>query len=183
MGHSCKWNYHLFIIKTNSQGLLSIPLFSFITFRSCRSLDGKHTVFGKLVGGAETLTELEKIEVDNKDRPIEDIIIQKVHVFVDPYEEVDEQLAKERAEAAALKASEEKALAGTSSTADKKKKDATKLTVFREGVGKYLNKGALKSDLKSLPSSSGGGSAVEESTGGGSAKKQKRYDFGGFKSW
>lgn len=164
---------------------MSIHRFSFITFRSCRSLDGKHTVFGKLVGGAETLTELEKIEVDNKDRPIEDIVIQKVHVFVDPYEEVDEQLAKERAEAAALKASEEKALAGTSA-AEKKKKEATKLTVFREGVGKYLNKGALKSDLKSLPSSSssgGAGLSVEEGTSGGSAKKQKRYDFGGFKSW
>lgn len=162
---------------------MSIHYFSFITFRSCRSLDGKHTVFGKLVGGAETLTELEKIEVDNKDRPIEDIVIQKVHVFVDPYEEVDEQLAKERAEAAALKASEEKALAGTSA-AEKKKKEATKLTVFREGVGKYLNKGALKSDLKSLPSSSSSGAgSVEEGTSGGSAKKQKRYDFGGFTSW
>lgn len=51
---------------------------SFITYRSCRHLDGKHTIFGKLVGGLDTLNEMEKIEVDNKDRPIEDITIEKV---------------------------------------------------------------------------------------------------------
>lgn len=54
------------------------PFYSFITYRSCRHLDGKHTIFGKLVGGMDTLNEMEKIEVDNKDRPIEDIVIEKV---------------------------------------------------------------------------------------------------------
>ena len=148
----------------------NLSISSFITFRSCRSLDGKHTVFGKLVGGAETLNELEKIEVDNKDRPIEDIIIQNVHVFVDPYEEVDEQLAKERAEA---KEKEDKEKAASSSGAAAKKKEP-KLTVFREGVGKYLNKAALKPQ----PAESAASGSVEVP-----AKKQKRYDFGGFKNW
>lgn len=55
-------------------------------------MDGKHTIFGKLVGGLDILTEMEKIEVDNKDRPIEDIIIQKCQVFVDPFTEADEQV-------------------------------------------------------------------------------------------
>lgn len=123
------------------------------------------------MGGAETLNDMEKIEVDNKDRPIEDIIIQKVLVFVDPYEEVDEQLAKERAEAAAANALEVKALVGTA--AAKKNKDQ-KLTVFREGVGKYLNRAAVKGQ--------GTGGAGDEATAGPS-KKQKRYDFGGFKTW
>lgn len=146
---------------------------SFITFRSCRTLDGKHTVFGKLVGGAETLNDLEKIEVDNKDRPIEDIVIQNVLVFVDPYQEVDEQLAKERAEAAASsKAAEEKAMPGMA-----KKKEA-KLTVFREGVGKYLKKGAAKN----VPPSTAG-TSMDVTTPVIPEKKQKRYDFGGFKSW
>lgn len=40
----------------------------------------------------DTLTEMEKIEVDNRDRPIEDIIIIKAQVFVDPYAEADEQV-------------------------------------------------------------------------------------------
>lgn len=64
----------------------------FITYRSCRHLDNKHTVFGKVVGGVETLSEMERIEVDNKDRPIEDIVFIKGQVFVDPYEEADEQV-------------------------------------------------------------------------------------------
>lgn len=67
-------------------------MFSFITFRSCRHLDGKHTVFGKVVGGLDTLTALERVEVDNKDKPIEDLIIQKAQVFVDPYQEAEEQV-------------------------------------------------------------------------------------------
>lgn len=40
----------------------------------------------------ETLSEMERIEVDNKDRPIEDIVIIKAQVFVDPYQEADEQV-------------------------------------------------------------------------------------------
>lgn len=66
--------------------------FSFITYRSCKHLDNKHTIFGKLVGGMETLSEMERIEVDNKDRPIEDIIFINAQIFVDPYEEADEQV-------------------------------------------------------------------------------------------
>lgn len=70
-----------------------MPLFnSFITFRSCRHLDGKHTVFGRVVGGLDTLTAMERVETDNKDRPIEDIIVERAQVFVDPYQEADEQV-------------------------------------------------------------------------------------------
>ncbi|PSN47120.1 Peptidyl-prolyl cis-trans isomerase-like 2 [Blattella germanica] len=42
--------------------------------------------------GLDTLTAMEKVETDNKDRPIEDIIIEKAQVFVDPYQEADEQV-------------------------------------------------------------------------------------------
>lgn len=67
-------------------------VFSFITYRSCKHLDNKHTIFGHVVGGMETLSEMERIEVDNKDRPIEDIVLIKAQVFVDPYQEADEQV-------------------------------------------------------------------------------------------
>ena len=33
---------------------------------------------------------MEKIGTDNKDRPVEDIIIEQTQIFVDPFEEVDE---------------------------------------------------------------------------------------------
>jgi len=62
----------------------------FITFRSCKHLDEKHTVFGRVVGGLETLSEIERIETDNKDKPIEDINFISAQVFTDPYEELDE---------------------------------------------------------------------------------------------
>ena len=35
---------------------------------------------------------MEKVETDNKDRPIEDIVIEKAQVFVDPYQEAEEQV-------------------------------------------------------------------------------------------
>merc|ERR1711894_683878 len=68
----------------------------FITYRSCKHLDGKHTIFGRVVGGAESLSAIENVGTDNKDRPIEDIIIQKVTVFSDPFTKVDEELNNER---------------------------------------------------------------------------------------
>jgi len=55
-------------------------------------LDGKHTVFGRVVGGLETLSAIERIETDNKDRPIEDIVIEGAQTFVDPYAEADEEV-------------------------------------------------------------------------------------------
>ncbi len=67
---------------------------SFITYRSCKHLDGKHTVFGKLVGGIDTLANMERVNTDNKDCPIEDLVIEKCHVFVDPYTEADEEVTR-----------------------------------------------------------------------------------------
>lgn len=40
----------------------------------------------------ESLTEMEKIEVDNKDRPIEDIVVIKTQIFVNPFAEAEEQV-------------------------------------------------------------------------------------------
>lgn len=95
-------------------------------------MDKKHTIFGKVVGGIETLNEMERIEVDNKDRPIEDIILMRAQVFVDPYEEADEILAKERAEEIQKQAAE-------AEEKKKKIKAAQQLTVFKSGIGKYIN--------------------------------------------
>ncbi|XP_018336091.1 RING-type E3 ubiquitin-protein ligase PPIL2 [Agrilus planipennis] len=109
----------------------------FITYRSCKHLDNKHTVFGKVVGGVETLNEMERIEVDNKDRPIEDIVLLNAQVFVNPYDEADEQLAKEREVQAAVDKIE----------AEKKVvQKKIELKPFKEGVGKYINPKILKKD-------------------------------------
>ncbi|CAH1985559.1 unnamed protein product [Acanthoscelides obtectus] len=115
----------------------------FITFRSCRQLNNKHTVFGRVVGGIETLNEVEKIEVDNKDRPIEDIILLQAQIFVNPYDEADEQLAKERQED--LEA-QQKELAKKNQKAESQKE----LRVFRTGVGKYINPNSAKGEDKDV---------------------------------
>lgn len=58
----------------------------FITFGPQPSLDGKHTVFGKVVGGMKVLDEMEKVE-RRGERPVEPITIHEVTVFVNPFEE------------------------------------------------------------------------------------------------
>ena len=67
----------------------------FITYRLCMHLNNKHSVFGKVVGGFEVIDEIEKIETDKKDVPISEVKILTTIVFVDPFQEVDDQLSRE----------------------------------------------------------------------------------------
>lgn len=48
------------------------------------------------MGGLDTLNAIEHVEVDNKDRPIEDIIIEVAQVFVDPFAEAEELVCKDK---------------------------------------------------------------------------------------
>ncbi|CAG8490353.1 6447_t:CDS:10 [Acaulospora colombiana] len=66
----------------------------FFTFRPCTHLDNKHTIFGKLVGGKEVLDKMESVPTDDSDRPLSEIRITDVTVFVDPYEEYKNRLEK-----------------------------------------------------------------------------------------
>uniref|UniRef100_A0A1A9X4W7 RING-type E3 ubiquitin-protein ligase PPIL2 n=1 Tax=Glossina brevipalpis TaxID=37001 RepID=A0A1A9X4W7_9MUSC len=142
----------------------------FITYRSCKHLDGKHTVFGKLVGGIETLQRMEQIEVDNKDRPIENIVIESTQVFVDPFKEAIEQLTRERAEEA------EKRENATNEVKNQKRLSEP-LKVYRQGVGKYLNLQATKTSLKE--------SEPNTTLFNGSMRKKSssKLGFGDFSKW
>lgn len=103
--------------------------------------------------------------MDNKDRPIEDIVIETSQVFVNPFAEALEQLAKEREEEAASK--EE-----TVKKAEQEKRMKEPLKVYREGVGKYLKlQAAVKKPETPLPA---GQAAKKKKLGGG---------FGNFSSW
>lgn len=59
--------------------------FSFITFKSCPHLDGKHSVFGKIVSGLDFLDRVEGLAVNDKDVPKEDIKIEDTIVITNPY--------------------------------------------------------------------------------------------------
>ncbi|KAM7541013.1 hypothetical protein Aperf_G00000021067 [Anoplocephala perfoliata] len=91
-------------LKHDSRGVLSMANAGpnsnksqfFITFRPCPQLNRKHTVFGKVVGGLDTLDKVELVETDKDDRPLEDVKLISTQVFVNPFKEVDEMLARER---------------------------------------------------------------------------------------
>ncbi|KAI8637453.1 peptidyl-prolyl cis-trans isomerase-like 2 [Parasitella parasitica] len=81
----------------------------FITYAPAPQLDGKHTVFGKVVGGLDVLKKLEAIPVDEKDRPERDIKIKQIQVFVDPFEEYQTRLKKKLSHEANREAEDEEA--------------------------------------------------------------------------
>lgn len=53
----------------------------FITQVATPWLDGKHTVFGTVVNGAEVIDAIAKVEKGAQDKPKEDVVLQKVSVF------------------------------------------------------------------------------------------------------
>ncbi|EFC43348.1 predicted protein, partial [Naegleria gruberi] len=59
----------------------------FITFKETPHLDNKHTVFGKLVGGLKLLQKIENIPVDDEDKPLEDVQIENISIFYNPFTE------------------------------------------------------------------------------------------------
>ena len=60
----------------------------FVTFKEAGHLDGKNTVFGRVISGAEdggTLDKMEALEVDKKGRPTKDkIIVESVEIHANP---------------------------------------------------------------------------------------------------
>lgn len=104
----------------------------FITYRSCTHLDKKHTIFGKVVGGLNTLNEMERIETDDEDRPIEDIKIIEVVAFVDPFQEVDDELQAAREE-------ERKKLEREKVEKSQTAVSQLSLKIYHSGIGKYIN--------------------------------------------
>lgn len=107
----------------------------FILYRSAPHLNRKHSVFGRVVGGLDTLDKMEHIETDADDRPVEEIKILECQVFVNPYDEVDQMLKSER-EAAKQKEEDEKKKAAAKLKSSKSQDSAPK--VFGTGVGKYI---------------------------------------------
>jgi len=65
----------------------------FITEVATPWLDGKHTVFGKVIKGEETIDEISNVEKDPRDKPNTDIILESVKVFTkgDKYKSYDAQ--------------------------------------------------------------------------------------------
>ncbi|EJD06517.1 cyclophilin-like protein [Fomitiporia mediterranea MF3/22] len=57
----------------------------FITYTKQSHLDGKYTIFGKVIDGADsTLDAIEREQVDGKYRPIKDVLLNDVTIHANP---------------------------------------------------------------------------------------------------
>jgi peptidyl-prolyl cis-trans isomerase B (cyclophilin B) len=54
--------------------------FFVVTADECSWLDGKHTVFGRVVRGMDVVDAIERVETDSGDRPRDDVVIERVAV-------------------------------------------------------------------------------------------------------
>jgi cyclophilin family peptidyl-prolyl cis-trans isomerase len=52
----------------------------FITLAATPWLDDRHAVFGKVVEGMEVIRELGKVETGRNDRPVDDVVMEKVEL-------------------------------------------------------------------------------------------------------
>jgi peptidyl-prolyl cis-trans isomerase-like 3 len=48
-------------------------------------LDGTNTVFGRVIDGMDALEALERVPVDNQNKPIQQIIIKEVKIHSNPF--------------------------------------------------------------------------------------------------
>jgi cyclophilin family peptidyl-prolyl cis-trans isomerase len=54
--------------------------FFIVTAEACPWLDGKHTVFGRVVSGMDVVDQISAVQTDASDRPTEPIMIQRVEL-------------------------------------------------------------------------------------------------------
>ena len=80
------------VLSMANSGLHSNSSQFFITMKAVSHLDYKHTVFGRLVGGAAVLDRIESVGADKKEKPLADIVLLKATVFTNPIEEANQLL-------------------------------------------------------------------------------------------
>jgi len=54
--------------------------FFIVTAEACPWLDGKHTVFGRVTDGMDVVDAISALETDARDRPREDVVIERVEL-------------------------------------------------------------------------------------------------------
>lgn len=142
----------------------------YITFRATPHLDGKHVVFGRLVGGDDVLSKIERVPVDPAtNRPRKPVMVKDISVFQDPFDDYRQKLEKR------LKREEEDRVGAVAKAKKKEEREKDRTTWF----GTTLEEKGAAGLLETLAKSSGGiGKYVVAPTETGTARKRKESEVG-----
>lgn len=123
----------------------------YITYRSAHHLDNVNVVFGRVVGGSDTLDKMEVVQVV-KDKPVYDIVLESTTVFVDPFITVQDKVDEKRKVEENKKREQDK-LVGEAAMFVNSQKAGQKPSAASLGIGKYMNNNATSSLKRPEPPS------------------------------
>ncbi|KAL7552833.1 hypothetical protein ACHAWF_016077 [Thalassiosira exigua] len=176
----------------------------FVTYKSCAHLNRKHSVFGKVAGGLDTLRRMEETPTDSRtDRPSETIKVEKMEILENPVAEAleleRERIRKRKEEKGEAERSRGAAALGRGGPIDAGgSKKGPKPSSEAAGdelddgdssalvVGKYLKakkKGSKKRDKKKKVDNEGTERPPGEATVSRLPPPPKKTTFGDFSSW